>query len=174
MVAGTVLPSTLLGAATVTTTTTTVASAPVTGALPATTAVLPSTASATATTGTTVKTLPPAATPTSGEMPAEVTLVDATNFLTVAIPADWADRDVAPDLRDDGSERATIHAAPNLEQFYDPGSAGMYMMALPAATDPTAILAWFDLSGFCSDGGLRPYNVGHSSGNSSPGSTVVT
>ena len=102
----------------------------------------------------------PAAGATSLDAPTGITLVDVTNFLTVTVPADWADHDVRADRRDDGSPWATIRAAPNLQQFHQSGSAGMTLFALPATTDPAAVLTWFSYSDLCTDGGIRPFNDG--------------
>jgi hypothetical protein len=108
-----------------------------------------------------VTTVAAATTSTSAEAPAGVTLVDATSLLTVTVPADWAEHNIQGGLHDDGSRRAEINAAPNLQQYYDTfTSTGMYMLAVPAATDPAALLAWFSNSNVCTNGGVTPYNDG--------------
>ena len=65
----------------------------------------------------TVTTAPASTTPapTTTAFPAVgVRLVDATNFLTVTVPADWIDQDLDPSTRDDGGDRPSIVASPDL------------------------------------------------------------
>ena len=70
------------------------------------------------------------------------------------------DHDTQSGAHDDGSLRAEINAAPNLQRYYDSGSPGMYMFAVPAVTDPAAVLAWFSLSNVCTGGGVTAYDDG--------------
>ena len=71
-----------------------------------------------------------------------VQLVDETNFLTVTVPADWIDQNISNSRHDDGSERATITAAPDIDQFYDTWEgSGTHLLALPSTTEPADVLA---------------------------------
>ena len=57
--------------------------------------------------------------------------------------------------------RATITAAPNLQQFYDTWDGpGTRVIALPPTTDLAAMLHRFAYPGTCTDGGVTPYDDG--------------
>jgi hypothetical protein len=92
---------------------------------------------------------------------ADVTIVDDTNFLTVTVPAEWAEHNTVSGLHDDGSDRPQISAAPNLQQFFETfDGSGLYVVAGPSTTDPATVLALNDWSGVCSDGGVVAYDDG--------------
>jgi hypothetical protein len=159
IVAGMIAPSMFAGAGAVTTITTT-QSAPTSTAGSKTTAPV-STPSLPATTSPveSEKTVPASTASTSAATPAGIALVDDTNFLTVTVPADWSDQFTAPGLRDDGSERAEITAATNLQQFWDGlTSSGTYVLAVPPTTEPAALLARFSFSNFCTNVGVTPFD----------------
>jgi hypothetical protein len=88
-------------------------------------------------------------------------LVDDTDFLTVTVPTDWTDQNLHASRHDDGSPRATITAAPNLDQFSNTFDApGTHVVALPPTTDLAAMLRRFAYPGSCTDGGTTPYDDG--------------
>ena len=97
---------------------------------------------------------------------AGVTIVDDTNFLTVTVPVDWNEQQTLSGSRDDGSpRRPQISAAPSLQQYFDTFDAsGMFVIAMPATTDPAVLLAQFSFTGVCSNGGITPYNDGRFAG----------
>ena len=100
--------------------------------------------------------------PTTTAIPSiGVRLVDDTNFLTVTVPADWTDQELDFSRRDDGGERASLVASPNLQQYRDSfEGSGVYMVALPATTELAALLARFDFPNSCTDGGIVPVDDG--------------
>jgi hypothetical protein len=152
-----------------------------TSTTPATTAVVPSTvpASTVASTSTTLApntvapTTSPPITPTS-TLPAPTTtglpsigvrVVDETNFLTVTVPANWSDQSGASGRRDDGSDRPTITAAPDIPQFLGSFEGpGVRVQALPATTDPAALLQRYAYPRSCTDAGITPVDDGRFSG----------
>ena len=94
-----------------------------------------------------------------------VRLVDETNFLTVTVPADWIDQNLSNSRHDDGSERATITAAPAIQQYYDTWEgSGTHLLALPPTTEPADVLSQFAYAGPCTDGGITPFSDGRFSG----------
>jgi hypothetical protein len=154
---------------------------PATTAVPATTLspgttaavpVPPSTSSAPATTIAPVTSAAPATTvapattgvPTTAAIPG-VRLVDSTGFLTVTVPGDWVDQNLSRSRRDDGSARATITAAPSIDDYYSSWEgSGTYVVALPATTDPAVLLDRFGFPNTCTDGGATPYDDGRLAG----------
>ena len=104
--------------------------------------------------------------PTTTGLPAiGVRLVDETNFLAVTVPADWTDQNLANSRHDDGSERATITASPDIDQYYETWEgSGTHLLALPATTEPTAVLRQFAYPGPCTDGGITPFSDGRFTG----------
>jgi hypothetical protein len=145
-----------------------------TSTVPVTSSPPPTAASTTAPSTTAPVPVPPvttaAVTPTTGPVSTAtgpttttppgvgVRLVDETNFLTVNVPADWSDQDVSNTRHDDGSERATITAAPDIDQYYDTWEgSGTHLLALPPTTEPAALLERFAYSNSCTDGGVTPF-----------------
>ncbi len=104
--------------------------------------------------------------PTTTAFPAiGARIVDETNFLTVTVPADWTDRNISNSRHDDGSERATITAAPDIEQYYETWEgSGTHLLALPPTTEPAAVLNQFAYPGACADGGITPVDDGRFTG----------
>ena len=101
------------------------------------------------------------ATTTSLAPSAGVTIVDDTNLLTVTVPADWDEHETFSSMRDDGSARPQIAAAPSLQQFYETfDGSGLYIVAVPPSTDPAAVLALNEWTGICSDGGITAFDNG--------------
>ncbi len=151
---------------------TTLAVPPTTLAVPSTTPAVPSTvpaSSAPASTSTSPATTAPASTlpaPTSTGLPAiGVRVVDNTNFLTVTVPADWDDQSGDSGRRDDGSDRPTITAAPDIAQFLGSFEGpGVRVQALPASTDPAALLQRFAYPRSCTDAGITPFDDGRFTG----------
>ena len=111
---------------------------------------------------TSTPSVPTTAAPSTTASPTVGTpLVDETNFLTITVPADWTDQNLGFSRHDDGSPRATITAAPNLQQFYDTWDGpGTHAIALPPTTDLAAMLQRFAYPGACTDGGITPYDDG--------------
>lgn len=135
--------------------------APIVSTAPSTTApssTAPSTTTPPSTTTAPSTTTPasPTTAPTTTAFPAVgVRLVDATNFLTVTVPADWIDQDLDPSTRDDGGDRPSIVASPDLAQYYDSfAGSGVYLLALPATTEPADLLARHNFPNRCTDGGV--------------------
>ena len=126
---------------------TTTAPAPTTAAPGSTVFVPPPPATNVAAT-TSTPSVPTTAAPSTTASPTVGTpLVDETNFLTITVPADWTDQNLDFSRHDDGSPRATITAAPNLQQFYDTWDGpGTHVIALPPTTDLAAMLAALRLS----------------------------
>jgi hypothetical protein len=92
-------------------------------------------------------------------------VVDNTNFLTVTVPADWDDQSGASGLRDDGSDRPTITAAPDITQFLRSfEGSGVRVQALPATTEPAALLQRFAYPRSCTDAGITPFDDGRFTG----------
>ena len=98
--------------------------------------------------------------PTTTGLPAiGIRLVDETNFLTVTVPADWTDQNLANSRHDDGSERATITAAPDIQQYFETWEgSGTHLLALPPTTDPAVVLNQFAYPGACTDEGITLYS----------------
>jgi hypothetical protein len=93
--------------------------------------------------------------------PAGVRLVDETNLLTVTVPGDWLDQNLSNSRHDDGSERATITASPSIDDYFSTWDVpGVHLVAVPAATDPAALLTFFGFPNACTDGGVTPYDDG--------------
>jgi hypothetical protein len=105
--------------------------------------------------------LKPPKTTTSLAPSAGVTIVDDTDFLTVTVPVDWDEHETFSSMRDDGSDRPQISAAPSLQQFFETFTgSGLYIVAIPPTTDPAVVLAQNDWTGICSDGGITAYDDG--------------
>ncbi len=140
---------------------TTTAPAPTTAA-PGSTVFVPPPPSTNVAATTSTPSVPTTAAPSTTASPTVGTrLVDETNFLTVTVPADWTDQNLGFSRHDDGSPRATITAAPNLQQFYDTWDGpGTHVIALPPTTDLAAMLQRFAYPGACTDGGITPYDDG--------------
>jgi hypothetical protein len=104
--------------------------------------------------------------PTTTGLPAiGIRLVDETTFLTVTVPADWTDQNLANSRHDDGSERATITASPDIQQYYETWEgSGTHLLALPPTTDPAVVLNQFAYPGACADGGITLYRDGRFTG----------
>ena len=81
--------------------------------------------------------------PTTTAFPAVgVRLVDSTNFLTVTVPADWIDQDLDPSTRDDGGDRPSIVASPDLAQYYDSfDGSGVYLATCTFSDSDEALLS---------------------------------
>jgi hypothetical protein len=129
-------------------------------AVPSTTLAVPSTAP---TPITPTSTLPA---PTTTGLPSiGVRIVDETNFLTVTVPANWSDQSGASGRRDDGSDRPTMTAAPDIPQFLGSfDGPGVRVQALPATTDPAALLQRYAYPRSCTDAGITPFDDGRFSG----------
>jgi hypothetical protein len=145
----------------------TLAASASTVAVPSSTLAVPSTAPANSTT-VPVPTAPAPTLPaptTTGLPSIGVRIVDNTNFLTVTVPANWSDQSGASGRRDDGSDRPTITAAPDIPQFlrsFD--GPGVRLQALPATTEPAALLERFAYPSSCTDGGITPFDDGRFTG----------
>ena len=127
---------------------------PTTMPLTVDTAVVPSTSQA-----------KPVATTTTVATLAGVTIVDDASFLSVTVPVDWTDQDTLSGKRDDGGVRPQIAAAPNLQRFFESfNSSGLYLLAMPATTEPAILLAQHNFTGACSDSGITPYDDGRFTG----------
>jgi hypothetical protein len=132
---------------------------PTTTGVPVTTAVSVTTA-VTATTAV----APTTGVPTTAAAPG-VRLVDNTGFLTVTVPGDWVDQNLSRSRRDDGSDRATITAAPSIDDYFSSWEgSGTYVIALPATADAAALLDRFGFPNACTDGGVTPFDDGRFTG----------
>ena len=140
---------------------------PSTLAVPSSTLAVPTTVPATSSTAPApTAPAPTASAPTSTGLPAiGVNIVDDTNFLTVTVPANWSDQSGASGRRDDGSDRPTITAAPDIPQFLGSFEGpGVRVQALPATTDPAALLQRFAYPLSCTDAGITPFDDGRFTG----------
>ncbi len=75
------------------------------------------------------------------------------------MPADWTDQNLANSRHDDGSERATITAATDIQQYFETWEgSGTHLLALPPTTDPAVVLNQFAYPGACTDEGIMLYS----------------
>jgi hypothetical protein len=144
---------------------TTLVASPTTVAVPSTVPASSAPASSSTAPGSTAP-APTLPAPTSTGLPAiGVRVVDNTNFLTVTVPADWDDQSGASGRRDDGGDRPTITAAPDIAQFLRSfEGSGVRVQALPATTDPGALLQRFAYPRSCADAGITPFDDGRFTG----------
>lgn len=90
-------------------------------------------------------------------------VVDDTGRYALSVPATWIDTTTFADGNDDGSNRPSIDAAPDMDAYIDRWDApGLSSVLLPYV-DPTIYLT-NRTYGSCTDGGLRPVATATHSG----------
>jgi serine protease Do len=98
---------------------------------------------------------------TPGATPAEYTyesVVDETGQLTVEVPVEWPDRDLAPATLEDGTSVPYIAASPNRDAFLNGwDQPGLLLVALPRTDDIDGSLAQYGFGTDCTDGGITDY-----------------
>jgi len=100
----------------------------------------------------------------SAAVPADaIRVVDDTGRYALSVPATWADTTTFADGNDDGSNRPSIDAAPDMDAYIDRwDAAGLSSVLLPYV-DP-AIYLNNRTYGTCTDGGLQPIATATHSG----------
>ena len=98
--------------------------------------------------------------PTTTAAPEGMLLTDSTGRYSVRVPQDWTDTDVRPAIRDDGGQRPTISASPDLGGWLEGWAVpGMFSSALPADVDPATLLRGYNFGGVCHNDGVVPYSL---------------
>jgi hypothetical protein len=86
---------------------------------------------------------------------------DNTGRITVTVPTSWTDVDTRPSVRDDGGDRPTITASPDLSQWTQTWAVpGLFLAAVPPTVDPATLLDAYSWATACNEGPVTPYNDG--------------
>ncbi len=86
-------------------------------------------------------------------------VTDDLGQIHVDVPAEWASRDTAPIVQEDGTQLPYIAASTELDSFINGYSApGLLFAKLPATADLDASLAQYGFASDCTDGGITPYS----------------
>ena len=90
-----------------------------------------------------------------------VVIVDDTRRIQVSVPATWTDRQTAPQMADDGSDRPKISASPDIDAMNSGWvTPGVWFGVVPAPADPSAWLTAYSFSDQCSRGPSEPFDNG--------------
>jgi hypothetical protein len=94
-----------------------------------------------------------------------IRLVDDTRRIQVTVPSSWTDRETAPQMADDGSDRPKITASPDIAAMNAGWSTpGVWFGVVPGPADPAAWLRSYAFSSQCSRGPSEPFDNGKFAG----------
>jgi hypothetical protein len=90
-----------------------------------------------------------------------IQVVDDTRRIQVMVPSSWTDRETAPQMADDGSDRPKITASPDIAAMNAGWSTpGVWFGVVPGPADPAAWLRSYAFSSQCSRGPSEPFDNG--------------
>lgn len=90
-----------------------------------------------------------------------VQVLDDTRRIQVTVPSTWTDRQTAPQMADDGSDRPKISASPDIDAMNSGWvTPGIWFGVVPGPADPAAWLRAYAFSNQCSRGPSEPFDNG--------------
>ncbi|WP_116999897.1 hypothetical protein [Desertimonas flava] len=93
--------------------------------------------------------------------PNGITVTDNTGTLNITVPTDWVDVDARSGIRDDGSQRPTVSASPDLDAWTSTWTVpGTYATVLGPNADPATLLSAYTFTNACTEGAVEQYNDG--------------